>query len=1048
MRDDGTPAVLRQCGRRRLRGLPGHRIVLGCLGLALIVALPVTAAAQEGTAKLDAFLSARLARAPQETVPVLVRLRPPPAPQALRMPAPDERLPRGERHVQAVRALRANAALAQAGVLDALRQAERRGEASGIEPLWIANMVRAEVSPRLVSELAARPDVERVYLDRAVHLEEPAPAGGPPGEAVLAGAASAALEAVQAPGAWDRGFTGKGLLLANLDSGVQGDHPQLAGKWRGLHVPVEQAWFDPFRNSTFPVDDDPELASGHGTATMGLLVGGERTLGVAFDAEWIAGNIFENNQSFVSTIIRGLQWAADPDGDPETLVDVPDVINASFGLSEVDSLGQVQDSGLCDDVFDDAIAATEAAGAILVFSAGNFFSADPGDITSPASSPDAFAVGAVFNDGQIAPFSGRGPSPCEAGDRLKPNLVTPGVSVRSLNRRSGEQFVSGTSFSTPIAGAIAGLVRQKNPLLSPAEVEQIATSTATDLGDPGPDNTFGFGLANAAAALDATASAGPVLRLTGFERGETAAAVKVAPQGAATSGFFLVPGENGFRIRVTNPTDSPSKSGGTATLDSRTPLVTVLDGSAALPAIPSGSEALLPFRVRLATDAPTGSDLGLSLTLSPSDVGSTIPFTLVAGEPVTGQFATHDANDIRTTVTNFGAIGFWLGVTDPTGREPGLVGDGFHFPADDARSFLFHGSFLLGRSAQQVSDDLPYGNVAQSVNDFHALPGEPFRVLAPGGIAAQEIVGSYDDSYNLDAALGVAVRQHSYAFSEEGRRDFVILTYDVANRAAAALTNLHFGLFADWDFLDTSGNPRETMTYVSDLRLGVVQGPPGTPTLGIVALNAAPTADISYRVIQLANFQPSTGGTEITEADKFDFLSDGVVDATVSAPQDLAHVLGLGPRTIAAGDSFQAAFAFVAGENLAELRDAAVRARTTYEVAIQGHEPPPDGIPERLTLAAPFPNPLTSTSAGEVTIGFGIPAGELGPFEPRSVRLLVVDVRGRVVRTLADEALAPGNHRNSWDGLDADGRAVPSGVYAVLVEAGSERELKKLVVVR
>jgi hypothetical protein len=1015
--------------------------------LGVIGSAPV--AGQQAAAKLDPFLSARLARAPQETVPVLLRLRPPPAAEALRVPGPGERLPRDARHVQAVRALRANAARAQSGLMDALRKAEARGAASGIEPLWIANMVRADVAPDLIAELAVRPDVERVYLDRVVYLEEPAPSADASAEPAPAGAASAALEVVQVPGAWDRGFTGQGLLMANLDSGVQGDHPQLATKWRGLRVPVEQAWFDPFRNSTFPVDDDPNLANGHGTATMGLLVGGERSLGVAFDAEWIAANIFENNQSFVSTILKGLQWATDPDGEPETLADVPDVVNASFGLSEVDSLGQVQDTGLCDDVFDDAIGAAEATGAILVFSAGNFFTADPGDITSPASSPDAFAVGAVFNDGQIAPFSGRGPSPCESGNRLKPNVVAPGVSVTSLDRRSGVQTVSGTSFSTPIAGAVAGLVRQKDPALSPDEVEQILLDTATDLGASGADNTFGFGLVNATAALDATPGSGPVLRLTGFERPLTGAAAKgLSPQGAPGSGFFLLPGENAFRARVTNPTGSPSPAGGTATLASRSSLVTVLNGSVDLPAISPGGDALLPFLVRVADDAPAGSDLGLSLELKPADVASTIPFTLVTGAPTAGQFATHDVNDILFTVTNFGALGFWLGVTDPTGREPTLIGEGLHFPADDERNFLFHGSFLVGRSAQQVSDDLPYGNVAQSVNDFHTLPGESFRVLVPGPVAAQEIVGAYDDSYNVDAGLGVSVRQHSYAFSEDGRRDFVILTYEVANRTSATLTNLHFGLFADWDFLDDDGNPRETMTFVPDLRLGVVQGPAGTPTLGIVTLNAAASSDISYRVVRLADFQPSTGGTEITEADKFDFLSDGVRDPTVTTPQDLAHVLGLGPRMIAAGDSFQAAFAFVAGDNLAELRDAAVRARTTFEVAIQGNEPPPGGIPERLTLAAPFPNPLTSASADDVTIQFGIPAGELGPFEPRSVRLLIVDARGRIVRTLTDESLAPGNHQLSWDGFDADGRAVPSGVYAVLIEAGSERELKKLVVVR
>jgi flagellar hook assembly protein FlgD len=88
------------------------------------------------------------------------------------------------------------------------------------------------------------------------------------------------------------------------------------------------------------------------------------------------------------------------------------------------------------------------------------------------------------------------------------------------------------------------------------------------------------------------------------------------------------------------------------------------------------------------------------------------------------------------------------------------------------------------------------------------------------------------------------------------------------------------------------------------------------------------------------------------------------------------------------------------------------------------------------------------SSASHVTIGFGVPAGELGPFQPRAVHLRVLDVRGRVVRTLADEELAAGSYQRQWDGLDADGRAVPSGVYVVLLESGSERALRKLVVVR
>jgi flagellar hook assembly protein FlgD len=110
-------------------------------------------------------------------------------------------------------------------------------------------------------------------------------------------------------------------------------------------------------------------------------------------------------------------------------------------------------------------------------------------------------------------------------------------------------------------------------------------------------------------------------------------------------------------------------------------------------------------------------------------------------------------------------------------------------------------------------------------------------------------------------------------------------------------------------------------------------------------------------------------------------------------------------------------------------------------------EPPPPGVPEALVLENPFPNPLRP-GEGAATLRFALPAGAGGSLGPAQAELRVLDIRGRVVRVLADEELDPGEHERTWDGLDADGRAVPSGVYAVLLESGGSRALRKLVVVR
>ena len=71
---------------------------------------------------------------------------------------------------------------------------------------------------------------------------------------------------MNAPALWDRGFRGQGVVVANMDTGVDATHPDLAAKWRG----GTNSWYDP--NGQHPTT--PTDVSGHGTQTMGVMVGG------------------------------------------------------------------------------------------------------------------------------------------------------------------------------------------------------------------------------------------------------------------------------------------------------------------------------------------------------------------------------------------------------------------------------------------------------------------------------------------------------------------------------------------------------------------------------------------------------------------------------------------------------------------------------------------------------------------------------------------------------------------------------------------------------
>jgi hypothetical protein len=148
----------------------------------------------------------------------------------------------------------------------------------------------------------------------------------------------------------------------------------------------------------------------------------------------------------------------------------------------------------------------KAAGIGMVFSAGN---GGPGAETSesPANNQEAFAVGAVNTSQTIAYFSSRGPTPSVCGVRIYPEVVAPGVSIRTTDLGGGYyNFAVGTSLAAPhVAGAV-GLLLSAYPTLDITEIEAALTEAAQDLGVSGPDNTYGYGLLDVMATFNLIAA--------------------------------------------------------------------------------------------------------------------------------------------------------------------------------------------------------------------------------------------------------------------------------------------------------------------------------------------------------------------------------------------------------------------------------------------------------------------------------------------------------------------------------------------------------------
>jgi subtilisin family serine protease len=384
-------------------------------------------------------------------------------------------LSRKDRPGAAARILRARAELTQRALRTLLELRRAQGLVSEIEPLWIVNAIAVTAAPAVIRELAARPDVREIRPDLVV----PAPQAA---ATATSAPAEANVALVNAPALWDLGYRGQGIVVANMDTGVDVTHPDLASRWRG----GTNSWYDP--NGEHPAT--PNDVSGHGTWTMGVMVGGDAggsSVGIAPDAMWIAVKIFNDRGTATSAgIHQGFQWLLDPDGDPAT-ADAPDVVNDSWTMSA---------SGCLLD-FQLDLATLRAAGILPVFAAGNY-GPSPGSSASPANNPEAFAVGATDDTDVLYTYSSRGPSPC--GQPAYPQLVAPGVGIHTTDLYGLYADPTGTSVAAPHAAGALALLLQAFPGMSADRQAAALENSAADLGAAGADDSYGYGRLDALAA--------------------------------------------------------------------------------------------------------------------------------------------------------------------------------------------------------------------------------------------------------------------------------------------------------------------------------------------------------------------------------------------------------------------------------------------------------------------------------------------------------------------------------------------------------------------
>lgn len=314
-------------------------------------------------------------------------------------------------------------------------------------------------TPAGIDKLSERADVEVIWYDEPVHtmLDQSVPLIG-------------------APMVWNQGIRGAGIKVGIVDTGIDPNHPDFAGRIAQMKDFTGQG---------------PSDNNGHGTHVAGIVGGsgaasGGKYKGVAPECSFYTAKVLGGDGSgSMSNVMAGIEWGVQQGVQ---------VINLSLGSD-----------GSCDgtDALSTTCDAAVSRGVVMCVAAGN---AGPGPSTvgSPGCAKTVFTIGATDKEDNVASFSSRGPT---SDNRIKPDICFPGVNIVSC-RAAGTSMghpvdasytsASGTSMATPHAAGACALILQAKPGLSPQQVKDLFTKTAKNLNlDP---NSQGAGRAQVYAA--------------------------------------------------------------------------------------------------------------------------------------------------------------------------------------------------------------------------------------------------------------------------------------------------------------------------------------------------------------------------------------------------------------------------------------------------------------------------------------------------------------------------------------------------------------------
>ncbi len=298
--------------------------------------------------------------------------------------------------------------------------------------------------------------------------------------------------------AWNGNYTGKGIKIAVIDTGIDTTHPALTVSG-GMSV---------FSDNSYQDDN------GHGTHVAGIIASKNNpyVVGVAPDVQLYAVKVLNAYGSgWVSNIIAGIDWA---------ITNKMDIINLSLGINiDVKSLHNIVDKA-------------NDNGILIVTAAGNNGNATKNQSTViyPAKYESAIAVSAINELNNISWFSSTGTKVeiSAPGENILSTMIKNSQIQSDLNNYNGfYAHLSGTSMATPFVTGTLAILKQEHPNYTNTELRDLLDILAKDIGTKGRDSYYGFGLLQV--SKHSPNDIISIDRLAGQDRYETA--VKISQKG-------------------------------------------------------------------------------------------------------------------------------------------------------------------------------------------------------------------------------------------------------------------------------------------------------------------------------------------------------------------------------------------------------------------------------------------------------------------------------------------------------------------------------------